>query len=123
MKRETKQILCILIFMLAGALLGGWIAHMQRLKIDECASLWAAQNLPAPESLSLMHCVIGFALLLSGIPTGLMLYNHAARFWLTAAAPKIILGIVTCPIYITLGTVCSIPMLIYKGYILMKGRR
>ena len=54
--------------------------------------------MPIPEPLGYTKSIISFALLFSGIPTGLIFYSSISKKWLTPIAPKIIIGIITFPI-------------------------
>ncbi len=61
-------------------------------------------------------------MLFSGIPAGLIFFSHIAKKWLTSAAPKIIIGFLTWPIYTLAGAVGAIPLVVYLIYRLWKGR-
>ena len=50
-----------------------------------------------------LHGVIAFGLLFSGIPTGLIFYAHMMQKWLTPAAPKIMIGFIAFPVYTLAG--------------------
>ena len=71
----------------------------------------------------ILGCVIGyFVAVTQMIPAGLIFFSHIAKKWLTSAAPKIIIGFLTWPIYTLAGAVGAIPLVVYLIYRLWKGR-
>ncbi len=125
MKKECKQILCIMGFMLIGALLGCVVASEQHelLADPEFLRSLAEHNLQVPEPVTYLHAILDFIFLFAGIPTGAIIYCYFADKWLNAAAPKVIIAIFTFPIYMMVGVICALPILIYKLVVLIKGRR
>ena len=125
MKKEQKQIMSICAFLIIGCALGYFVAvnQINQLSNPEYIAFWTNNNMPVPEPLGYTKSIISFALLLSGIPTGLIFYNGISKKWMTPLAPKIIIGIITFPIYTCIGIVGSIPFIIYKGIQLIKGLR
>lgn len=125
MKKEQKQIMSICAFLIIGCVLGYFVAvnQINQLSNPEYIAFWMNNNMPVPEPLGYTKSIISFALLFSGIPTGLIFYNDISKKWMTPLAPKIIIGIITFPIYTCIGIVGSIPFIIYKGIQLIKGLR
>ena len=125
MKKEQKQIMSICAFLIIGCVLGYFVAANQinQLSNPEYIAFWTNNNMPVPEPLGYTKSIISFALLFSGIPTGLIFYNGISKKWMTSLAPKIISGIITFPIYTCIGIVGSIPFIIYKGIRLIKVMR
>ena len=115
-KKEQKQIAAICACLLIGCILGCFVAAAQISQFNdpEYIALWADKNMPVPEPLGYAKCMISFALLFSGIPTGLIFYKNLSKRWLTAAAPKIIIGVIAFPIYSCIGAIASVPFIIYK---------
>lgn len=124
MKPAGKRILLIVLFVLLGMLIGYRTAVTQNLQLKdpEYIAFFTDHQLPVPEPIGLTQAMGGFALLLSGIPTGLMLFQFAAARWFTSTAPKILLAILTFPIYTLLGIVTSIPVLLCNLYLLFRPR-
>ncbi len=125
MKKEAKQIVLVLLFLLLGCVVGYFAAITQAEKLRDPAimALWEVQNMPVPEPITVPRSVISFGLLFSGIPTGLFFYRHIAASWLTPMAPKIIIGMIAFPVYALIGAIGSIPFMVYKGIFLLKGKR
>lgn len=73
-----------------------------------------------PEPMSIPACVMLCAWLFSGIAAGLILYKKAAGKWLTSRAPKVLLGIMLFPFYTLPGLIGVIPMVLYKGIVLVR---
>lgn len=124
MKKECKQILCIMGFMLIGALLGYVVASEQYalLADPEFLRSLAEHNLQVPEPFTYLHAILGFIFLFAGIPTGVIIYCHFADKWLNSLAPKVMIAIITFPIYMMFGVICALPILIYKLFVLIKCR-
>ncbi len=118
MKREWKQIIFIIAFMIIGVLIGriAVSAQIAQFNDPEIIRLFTEKGMEVPEPLSFAQGMTGFALLFSGFPTGAIIFRHFADKWLRSTAPKIVIAILTLPIYVTIGAVCSVPMLIYKLY-------
>lgn len=125
MKKEQKQIMSICAFLIIGCVLGYFVAANQinQLSNPEYIAFWTNNNMPVPEPLGYTKSIISFALLFSGIPTGAIFYNSISKKWMTPLAPKIIIGIITFPMYTCIGIVDSIPFIIYKGMRLIKVMR
>ena len=125
MKKETKQILLIILFFIAGSFLGFLAAETQanQLSAPEYTALFTSHNMPVPETMDPVHIIAGMGLLFSGTPTGLMFFQNLSKKWLTSTAPKILIGFITWPIYILIGAVGSIPFIIYKIIILIRRKR
>lgn len=117
MKRESKQIVLICSFFMIGCILGYFVAVHQNSQLHDPAyiAFWTNQNMPVPEPLGFTRSVLSFGLLFSGIPTGLFFYSGIVRKWLTPIAPKIIIGVITFPIYTLAGVIGVIPFIIYRG--------
>lgn len=111
-------------FLIIGCVLGYFVAANQinQLSNPEYIAFWT-NNMPVPEPLGYTKSIISFALLFSGIPTGAIFYNSISKKWMTPLAPKIIIGIITFPMYTCIGIVDSIPFIIYKGMRLIKVMR
>lgn len=122
MRRELKQILYVCAFWLIGGMLGYFVVtnQMNQMSDPEYIALWASQNMAVPEPLGYTRGILSFGLLFSGIPTGLMLYCGIVRKWLTPIAPKMIIGLITFPIYTLVGAIGSIPFVVYKGLSLLR---
>lgn len=122
MKKEQKQIMIICIFFVIGCILGYFTAvnQINQLNDPEYIAFWANNSMPIPEPLGYAKSIISFALLFSGIPTGLIFYNSISKKWLTPIAPKIIIGVITFPIYTCIGIIGSIPFIIYKSICLTR---
>lgn len=58
--------------------------------------------------------IIGAGLLLGGIPTGLMLYQHIADKWRIHAGRRLLLGIIAFPICTLLGVLGVVPFLVVQ---------
>lgn len=63
---------------------------------------------------SLKNNIIGAGLLLGGIPTGLMLYQHIADKWRIHAGRRLLLGIIAFPICTLLGVLGVVPFLVVQ---------
>lgn len=100
MKKEQKQIIAICAFLIIGCILGYFVAANQinQLSDPEYIAFWTNKNMPIPEPLGYTKSIISFALLFSGIPTGLIFYSSISKKWLTPIVPKTIIGIITFPI-------------------------
>lgn len=128
MEKKTKRILCIvqilfiIVFMLIGALLGHIIASQQneQLSDPEFLQSLAEHNFPVPEPIPPLHVILGFTLLFGGIPAGGIIFRYYADKWLTSIAPKIIIAFITLPIYVMVGSLCVLPMLVYKLFVLIR---
>ncbi len=88
----------------------------------EFLRLLEEHDLQVPEPITFFHAILGFSFLFAGIPTGAMIYRYFADKWLTSTAPKIIIALITLPVYVMLGVICALPILIYKLFVLMKYR-
>lgn len=124
MKKEQKQILYIFTFLILGCVIGYFVAvtQMKQVSDPEYFAFWASQDMPVPEPIGFPRSIISFGMLFSGIPAGLIFFSHIAKKWLTSAAPKIIIGFLTWPIYTLAGAVGAIPLVVYLIYRLWKGR-
>ena len=122
MRRELKQVLYVCAFWLIGGMLGYFVVtnQMNQMSDPEYIAFWASQNMAAPEPLGYTRGILSFGLLFSGIPTGLMLYCGIVRKWLTPIAPKMIIGLITFPIYTLVGAIGSIPFVVYNGLSLLR---
>lgn len=122
MKQELKQVLWVSLFLIAGCIAGYLLALYQTGQCSDPAfiAFWTSQNMPVPEPVGVLHGVIAFGLLFSGIPTGLIFYAHMMQKWLTPAAPKIMIGFIAFPIYTLAGAVGSIPFLLCRIYRLLR---
>lgn len=116
MKKELKQVLVVAVFIIVGGIIGYAVATTQtgQLSDPEYIAFWTSKNMTVPEPIGYVRGVAGFGLLMGGIPTGLILFNHIIRKCLTPTAPKIIIGIIAFPIYTVIGVVCSIPFIVYN---------
>lgn len=125
MQKELKQILLISLFLILGCLIGYLVAATQikQLNSPEYIAFWTDRHMSVPEPIGLTRCMIAFGLLFSGIPTGLLFFSSIIKKWLTPAAPKMIMGLITFPIYTLGGAIGSIPFMIYKTYLLTKDHR
>lgn len=125
MKKEQKQMMIISIFLIIGCLLGYFVAvnQINQLNDPEYISFWTNNNMPVPEPLGYTKSIISFALLFSGIPTGLIFYKSISKKWLTPIAPKIIIGVIAFPIYTCIGIISSIPFIIYTGICLFRNNK
>ena len=125
MKKELKQILLICLFLIIGCVLGYFVAANQinQLSNPEYIAFWTNNNMPVPEPLGYTKSIISFALLFSGIPTGAIFYNSISKKWMTPLAPKIIIGIITFPMYTCIGIVDSIPFIIYEVICLFRNSK
>lgn len=118
MKKEWRQIIIIVVFMILGALIGrvAVSAHIAQCNDPEIIGFFAENGMEVPEPMSFAQGMTGFALLFSGFPAGAIIFSYFADKWLKSAAPKIVIAVLTMPIYVPLGALCSVPMLIYKLY-------
>ena len=125
MKKEQKQIMSICAFLIIGCVLGYFVAANQinQLSNPEYIAFWTNNNMPVPEPLGYTKSIISFALLFSGIPTGLIFYRNISKKWLTPIAPKIIIGIIAFPIYTCIGIISSIPFIIYEVICLFRNSK
>ncbi len=125
MKKEKKQITVICIFLIIGCALGCFVAAEQinQLSDPEYVLFWKSNNMPVPKPLGYTKSMISFSLLFSGIPAGLIFYNSLSKKYLTPIAPKIIIGIITFPIYTCIGIIGSIPFVVYTGIRILKNSK
>ena len=125
MKKEQKQMMIISIFLIIGCLLDYFVAvnQINQLSDPEYIVFWSNNNMPVPEPLGYTKSIISFALLFSGIPTGLIFYRNISKKWLTPIAPKIIIGVIAFPIYTCIGIISSIPFIIYTGICLFRNNK
>lgn len=124
MKKEWKQILSILIFMMLGAALGyvAVITQNAQIKDPEYIKLLAFHNFPVPEPMSLEEGILSMSFVFSGIPTGAIIYRYFADKWFTKTAPKILIAVFTFPFVVAIGAICAVPMIVYKIFTLIKNR-
>ena len=125
MKKEQKQVMIICIFLIIGSVLGYFVAvnQINQLSDPEYIVFWSNNNMPVPEPLGYTKSIISFALLFSGIQTGLIFYRNISKKWLTPIAPKIIIGIIAFPIYTCIGIISSIPFIIYEVICLFRNSK
>ena len=125
MKKELKQIFYIFTFLILGCVIGYFVAvtQMKQVSDPEYIAFWASQNMQVPEPIGFSRSIISFGMLFSGIPAGLIFFSYIAKKWLTSAAPKMIIGFLTWPVYTLAGAVGAIPLVVYLIYRLWKGRR
>lgn len=125
MKKEQKQVMIICIFLIIGSVLGYFVAvnQINQLSDPEYIVFWSNNNMPVPEPLGYTKSIISFALLFSGIPTGLIFCRNISKKWLTPIAPKIIIGIIAFPIYTCIGIISSIPFIIYEVICLFRNSK
>lgn len=123
MKKEQKQILYIFTFLILGCVIGYFVAvtQMKQVSDPEYIAFWASQDMPVPEPIGFPRSIISFGMLFPGYLRG-DIFSHIAKKWLTSAAPKIIIGFLTWPIYTLAGAVGAIPLVVYLIYRLWKGR-
>ena len=116
MRKEWSRLLLVAGCLLIGCLLGYFVSVTQAREQDDPAYLayFEEHDLPVPEPAEPLNNIAGAGLLLAGVPTGLMLYRHIAGKWGLCAGKKLLIGIVTFPIYTLLGVVGSIPFLLYQ---------
>lgn len=116
MSKEWKRLLLVAGCLLIGCLLGYFVSVTQAREQDDPAYLayFEEHDLPVPEPAEPLNNIAGAGLLLAGVPTGLMLYRHIAGKWGLCAGKKLLIGIVTFPIYTLLGVVGGIPFLLYQ---------
>lgn len=124
-KKLLKQILWILSFIVIGGIIGYFIALGEHNRQYEPAfiEIFISQGLEVPEPIEYSEAMFGFALLFSGIPTGLILFKQLSYKWLTwysKPISEVIIGVVMFPFYTAIGAVISIPMLIWKIYCFIK---
>ncbi len=116
MSKEWKRLLLVAGCLLIGCLLGYFVSVTQAREQDDPAYLayFEEHDLPVPEPAEPLNNIAGAGLLLAGVPTGLMLYRHIGGKWRLCAGKKLLIGIVTFPIYTLLGVVGVIPFLLYQ---------
>lgn len=116
MKKEWKQIIIIIAFMIIGLLIGRVTVSAQIAQSNdpETIRFFAENGMEVPEPMSFAQGMTGFALLFSGFPAGVIIFRYFADKWLKSTAPQIFLAILTMPIYVPIGALCSVPMIIYK---------
>lgn len=116
MRKEWRQLFLVVSCLLIGYLLGYFVSVTQAREQDDPSYLayFEEHDLPLPEPAEPLNNIAGAGLLLAGVPTGLMLYRHIVGKWGLCAGKKLLIGIVTFPIYTLLGVVGVIPFLLYQ---------
>ena len=116
MRKEWKRLLLVAGCLLIGCLLGYFVSVTQAREQDDPAYLayFEEHDLPVPEPAEPLNNIIGAGLLLAGVPTGLMLYQRIADKRGLRAGRKLLIGLVTFPIYTLLGVIGAIPFLLYQ---------
>ncbi len=116
MRKEWKRLLLIVGCLLIGCLLGYFVSVTQAREQEDPAYLayFEEHDLPVPEPAEPLNNIIGAGLLLAGVPTGLMLYQRIADKWRIYAGRRLLIGIVTFPIYTLLGVIGVIPFLLIR---------
>lgn len=121
MKREWKPILCITAFMLIGACFGYLFVTTQHAQLSDPKYIrfWTDRDFPVPEPLTFLQGILGFSFLLAGIPAGAIIYRYFASQWFKSSAPKVLIAIITFPIYTMFGVICALPILLYKLFVVI----
>lgn len=116
MRKEWKRLLLVAGCLLIGCLLGYFVSVTQAREQDDPAYLayFEEHDLPVPEPAEPLNNIIGAGLLLAGVPTGLMLYQRIADKRGLRAGRKLLIGLVTFPIYTLLGVIGAVPFLLYQ---------
>ena len=117
MRKEQTWLLLVAGCLLLGCLLGYFVSGTQAREQEEPAYLAYLEEhgLPVPEPAEPRNNIIGAGLLLAGIPTGLMLYQALTERWRIYAGRKLLLGVITFPIYTLLGVLGAVPFLLHQG--------
>lgn len=113
MEKGWKRLILAAGCLLLGCLLGYFVTVTQAGEQNDLAYLafFAERGLPVPEPAEPENNIIGAGLLLGGIPTGLMLYQHIADKWRIHAGRRLLLGIIAFPICTLLGVLGVVPFL------------
>ncbi|MBS7219592.1 MAG: hypothetical protein KH028_09295 [Oscillospiraceae bacterium] len=116
MHREWRQLFLVVSCLLIGCLLGYFVSVTQAKEQDDSSYLayFEEHGLPVPEPAEPLNNIIGAGLLLAGIPTGLMLYQCIADRFRLYAKRRILIGIITFPIYTLFGIIGAVPFLFYQ---------
>lgn len=116
MRKEWSHLLLVAGCLLIGCILGYFVSVTQAREQEDPAYLayFEEHGLPVPEPTEPLNNIIGAGLLLAGVPTGLMFYQHIADRWRLYAGRRLLLGAITFPIYTLLGVLGAIPFLLYQ---------
>ena len=124
MRKEWKRMLLVAGCLLVGCLLGYFVSVTQAREQNDPSYLayFEEHDLPVPEPAEPVNNIISAGLLMAGIPTGLMLYQYIADKWGLYAGRRLLIGIVTFPIYTLFGVLGAVPFLLYQGLRLALGK-
>lgn len=122
MKKDLKQVLIILIFLILGFEAGYLLEITQKNLLNDPSyiEIWTSNNMPVPETPGFAKSIVLCGLLFSGVPTGFIFYIGIANNFTSSIVTKIIFGFLTYPIYAIAGVLGSIPFVIYKLIIIFK---
>lgn len=121
MHKNLRRLLTVASCLLIGCLLGYLVSVTQanEQKDPSYLAYFEEHDLPVPEPAEPLNNIIGAGLLLAGVPTGLILYRHMADKWRIYGKRRLLIGIVTFPIYTLLGVLGAVPFLLYSGICLL----
>ena len=124
-----RNIVIISLFMIIGSIIGVCIIKTQQAQLldPEYIKFWSDNNMAVPEPMPNNVIIIGFLLLIGGIPIGIMEYmSFLKKYVKTSYMIKslVILGsIMLFPIYGLVGAVTCIPFLFFEIYLLTFGNK
>lgn len=116
MRREWRRLILVAGCLLIGCILGYFASVTQAREQNDPAYLayFEEHDLPVPEPAEPLSNIVSAGLLLAGIPTGLTLYRYIADHRSIAGGRRLLLGIVTFPIYTLIGVLGAVPFLLYQ---------
>lgn len=114
MHKEWSRPLPVAGCLLIGRILGYFVLGTQarEQKVPAHFAYFEEHGLPVPEPAEPLNNIIGAGLLLAGVPTGLMFYQHIADRWRLYAGRRLLLGVITFPICTLLDVLGAIPFLL-----------
>ena len=128
-KKVMRNIIIISLFMIIGSIIGVCIIKTQQAQLldPEYIKFWSDNNMEVPEPMPSNVVIIGFLLLIGGIPTGIMEYMFFLKKYVKTSyiiKPLVILGsIMLFPIYGLVGAITCIPFLLFEIYLLIFGNK
>lgn len=128
-RKVMRNIVIISLFMIIGSIIGVCIIKTQQAQLldPEYIKFWNDNNMEVPEPMPSNVVIIGFLLLLGGIPTGIIEYAVFFKKYVKTSyiiKPLVILGsVMLFPIYGLVGAVTCIPFLVFEIYLLTFGSK
>lgn len=128
-KKIMRNIVVISLSMIIGSLIGVTIVKTQQAQLSnpEYIKFWNDNNMEVPEPMPCNVVIIGFLLLIGGIPTSIIEYIIFLRKYVKSSEMSktfVVFGsVMLFPIYGLVGAVTCIPFLFFEIYLLVLERR